>query len=212
MPLNVAEALRCPACAHGFAVAAARSIGPEARPAVLAGTFHRFTCPACRTPMLHTRPVLYLDSGRGQVVQVQPVERKENFLKLEQQLEAAFRAVTAEAPAAWRGPASRFRVRLVFGTAALREKLVGWDAGLDDALVALLKHDLRLRRPSLGPLQLEQVTPAGILLTSTGGHRVRLPHLRYERFAAERAWLAGQWPDLFRGPWVDAERLPTPVA
>lgn len=47
----------------------------------------------------------------------------------------------------------RFKRRLVFGFAALREKLVLWDAGLDDRIVEAVKGDL-LRQEGESPRDL----------------------------------------------------------
>lgn len=208
MALVGADPLRCVGCAHGFTAQGARSLGPAGRPAILAGTLHRVACPNCGLWMRFERALLYLDVDRHQLVQVQPPDQLEQFAHHEACLDAAVKHLAHPLQAVGGRPP---RVRLVFGQDALREKLVLWDAGLDDALVELMKRELRLRRPTLGTLRVREVSSTSLVFEGPLAGSLRIPRARYERFERARPWLFTTWPDLFRRPWVDSARPAPPL-
>src|SRR5262249_22561095 len=82
---------------------------------------------------------------------------------------------------------NRFKRRLVFGFRALREKLVLWDAGLDDRVVEAVKGDL-LREDDQAPrdvvLRIARVLDGGHLLFALY-EPVRPP----EGLAPEEPWV-----------------------
>ena len=138
--------LRC-ACGHEHAVEVADSLHVSARPdlraAILAGEFHRFACPACRRASTVEKLVAYTDFPRRQWFTVVPPVNLARRSEWVAYAERSFRAVFLERAApivrTW---APSFTRRVIFGLASLREKLVAFDAGLDDRTLEHLKLDL----------------------------------------------------------------------
>lgn len=130
------------------------SARPDLRAAILDGTFHCFSCPGCGASMIIDTLLPYTDFPRRHWFTVAP---SKGFAERAAWLRVAhdnFRATMVEnaAPIA-REMGREMTRRLVFGLAALREKLVIVDAGLDDRLIELLKIQL-LRDLGL-PLELD---------------------------------------------------------
>lgn len=204
MALIATEDVRCATCAHAFTVTVRRSIGPTERPAVLADRLHRVACPACGQALRHETPLTYLDPHTGDVVWVRPPEDEAGWSAWAHHASAGLAAV--QRAGAWQGPPAR--LRLVFGLDALREKLVVHAAGLDDALVELVKRGIALRRPRVADgLRVRAVTSTGLQCVGPGTPGLVVPHAQYARLAAQRDALAAAWPALFAGPWVDAALL-----
>lgn len=114
---------------------------PHARQQILDGTFQRFTCPSCRRATVVEKAAIYTDFARNEYVAVEtrlhdawPLVRARH----ERLFDDAFRS----GPAIAAEMGVRFRKRAVIGFQSLREKLLLWDAGLDDLVVEAVKGDL----------------------------------------------------------------------
>jgi hypothetical protein len=138
--------VRC-RCGNDHPAEVAESLNISARPAlrdaVLAGELHRFPCPACSRVNQVETVFAYTDFGRAQwftVVPAASLARRDDWLRFaEDRFQDAF---VRRAPPLVRGWAPRFTRRVVFGLASLREKLVAFDAGLDDRRLEQLKAEL----------------------------------------------------------------------
>lgn len=168
--------LGCPACGHTFRVELASSIQigrmPEARGQILDGTFHVFACPECKQATCVEKSLVYTDAVRGQYVAVESAAGQ-SWQAATLRHEAVFEECFVNAPSIARELGKRITKRLVFGFRALREKLVLWDAELDDYVVEAVKGDLARElgvEPSEPIFRLARVLPGG--------------HLLFARFAA----------------------------
>src|SRR5207244_5102653 len=95
----------------------------------------------------------YVDVARGQWIAAFPFARLGQWKELEEQTRATFtRAYGEKASAAAQEIGAGLKARLTFGWAALREKLVAADKGLDDVILELAKTAIvrGLDKPPLG--------------------------------------------------------------
>jgi hypothetical protein len=110
--------------------------------------------------------MLYTDFTAGHYVAVEPPTA--DWRVAEEDHRAVFDSTFVTAPPVAQQIGRTLRPRLVLGLAALREKLLLWDAGLDDVVVEALKADLEAREP--GPprsvLRLATILEGGHLLLS----------------------------------------------
>lgn len=140
------EIVTCPHCGDHRARDVAHSINaersPQFRDAVLDGTFQRIACEACGAWFEIGHPFLYIDFPRGHWFNVHSGAHQADWRELERETASAFDlSHGAGAPALARELVVDARVRLVFGLDALREKIVCFDAGLDDVRIEMLKFD-----------------------------------------------------------------------
>jgi CpXC motif protein len=225
MSTTVTIDLACPVCGHAQSAQVAESANVQRAPIwrdqVLARTFMRVACSACRAPIVLERELLYTDLERGLFIAVFPRGRRGEADALAAVVERAFQAAFVEqAPAAVRASAPAIDRRVVFGYDELREKVVARDAAIDDRALEALKLMLGDAAPPGGTgaapaltllaadhawLELAIMTPLGVET-----HRVARSLL--DDLAAGRAQLATVLAPLFDGPYVHASRcLPTPV-
>lgn len=153
-----------------------------------------------------------LRSAPQAFVLIAPIEASAHWAPWEATAERIFWRALPTAPRALQRTADACLRRVVFGRAALDEKILIWNAGLDDALIECLKLDLRLREPGLrgrpeADLRLVRVRADRLGFATTGGPGCWTPRKRYAALEAESRPLAHRWPALFRGPWVDHLRL-----
>jgi CpXC protein len=213
--------MTCGRCGHGFDGHSADSINvvrmPQARQQILDGDFHRVPCPSCGARIEIDRSFLYTDVSRRQFAQVFPLDHARQWSQWESMAEEVFAGGFETGPAGVQSLGADFTVRALFGLDALAEKLRLWDAGLDDALVELLKLELvacwpELHRPDPGLLVVE-IEPRQLVVTATaepdGGERplYGLNRARYDELQAERTELEANFPGLFFKPFVDYRRL-----
>lgn len=112
---------------------------PHVREKILDGEFHRFDCSTCGHRIEVRQPLIYTDFERGHWIEVLPNEEIASWPDLAPAAAAIFdRAVVHGAPIL-RSRVEAFAVRLVFGYAELREKVLLFEAGLDDRAVECLK-------------------------------------------------------------------------
>lgn len=135
--------VRC-GCGHAYGARVARHLHvsrrPEVRQAIVEGSFHRFACPRCQRINVVEEVLPYTDFPRRHWFTLFPgayLGRREAALALCR--ETFDKTMREHAPGLVRGWADEFVQRAVFGWAALRDKIVVLDAGLDDRLVEILK-------------------------------------------------------------------------
>ncbi|MCB9541704.1 MAG: CpXC domain-containing protein [bacterium] len=213
LPASIA----CPRCGEAFQSEIAISVHaermPELRHALLDDRFQQFTCPSCLFPVRVEPSLLYTDFGRDLWVVALRRDGIRHRGALAASVQAQFdrhmRENCAPMVRAW---ADDFTVRLVFGTEALREKLVLFDAGLDDRLVEALKWDLARRESLLAPDALfvvRAVDDATVHLLHRSspdearGTVLAVPRALLDAYAAEREQWAAALPSIFDGIVVD---------
>lgn len=119
------------------------SARPDIREQILAGTFHHFNCPNCGATTVVDKLLSYTDFPKRHWFTIAP----SNGMPWRRRwLEIANESFTAtmvnNAPPMVVQWSTEMTRRLMFGLASLREKLVVFDAGLDDRVVELLKIQL----------------------------------------------------------------------
>jgi hypothetical protein len=211
-------AVRCPGCGNVEQHSVAESINaasrPELRQQIIDDSFQRYTCARCETRVVVDGPLLVIDFPRRQWFELYPVPWEAAWRELEADSERRFRQTMVElAPPVIQDQADEFTVRTVFGLFALREKLVAFDAGIDDrALEALKLELLRTEAELLGSpevrLRLRTIS-ADVLQFSVHRHdrwssdfevaRSHLDTAAAEAFAAARTTVsAGSYVDIGR--------------
>lgn len=192
------HALTCPSCGHGAEVALLKGMHitrlPEVKAAIRDGTFQVFQCGGCGTPMHVEKATIYTDFEAGHYVGVE-VAGGTDWAEAKERHRKVYDDAFLIGPPAAAELALSTRHRVVFGLRALREKVLAWDAGLDDAMVEVAKLRLMERdriRYTEQELRLVAVLPPGDHLLfaryarAEGGppHRPRvLGHL-----VAQRGW------------------------
>lgn len=117
---------------------------PAARDAILSETFQQFSCESCNYQFLVEDPFIYTDFIRKHWIGVFPRSWELQWAEYETHpVKAYFDNMEGphSSPAA-RVMAGGFKVRAVFGLPTLREKLICFDQGLDDAQLELVKLHL----------------------------------------------------------------------
>lgn len=217
--------LTCPHCqhkaSHSVAVSLNAARAARQRAAIFDGTFQRFTCTQCGKTYRADGPFIYIDFDAKHWVGVFPEPAERAWWSYEREPQLAFeRNLLEHAPAMVREWAPGFLVRAVFGIPALREKLVAWEAGLDDR--ELEAHKLALLR-NLGPFDLGASCRPRLHAASassltyhvprpTAGDPGRLavvsvPRAELLRIAEHREEWQPVIASLSEGPYVDLGRL-----
>ena len=186
---------------------------PYVRDAILAGGLHTADC-ACGARTAADWAFGYLDPDRRHYVAVAPFDAETEGDAWESAGRSGFWDASRLGPPGWIDVATTFTVRVVFGVDALAEKLRVWDAGLDDALVELLKRQLHRDRELTAEtrLVLMHVDAAGLELAEVGADGVsgvRVDRDRYEALQRRRSAWQDHHPSLFFGQWVSWRRLET---
>lgn len=219
------DAVTCPSCGHGWQVVVYRGLRiarlPHVREAILRGDWQVFGCPGCGTRVqVHRYPVVYTDFPRGIYIAVEGSTADVDAALARHR--AAFDDCFTFGPEVAEELGSGLSPRLVFGMAALREKLLLMEGGLDDVVVEAVKGDL-LTEEGLAvdtvELRLLTVLPGGHLLFARLPPFVRsdaelavvpprrpigfstVPAWKVDRRAADRVRLLEDWPKL-RDGWV----------
>lgn len=236
------RSLTCPHCQHVTVREVAVSLDAERaqaeRQQILDGTFQRFSCPECGQMARADGPLVWLDFDGKKWVGVLPEPMERQWWKYEREPAQAFqRNMLENAPPIVQSWAPGFIIRAVFGLEALREKLVAWEAGIDDQLLEAYK--LALLR-SMGPFELgpaarprlravrreaaaddggaKQVLEMWVPRQEEG-KELRIAKMAIDRAEVDRAEAHRQeWEPVIRalaeGPYVDLGRLfiPQPEA
>ncbi len=119
------------------------SARPDIREQILAGTFHTFSCPGCGAKAIVDKLLSFTDFPNRLWFTVAPstaLPWRRRYLDIARQ--GFDDTMTRNAPPLVIGWSGEMKRRLLFGLAALREKLVAFDAGLDDRVLELLKIQL----------------------------------------------------------------------
>lgn len=202
----------CPACQCTFEAQLATSINvtrsPEHGVAIRDGSFHRWKCPSCAERFEAIVSFVYLDFERKIMIGVHPEADLAEWRRRERETEEAFETeVASGAGSLLRGLSDGFRVRTVFGLAGLREKLVAFDADLDDLVVELVKLRLQLDDAVGAWLDLRLTAADDDVLIFVDGrpavHRIGPATYR----ALEAAPPAEVVANLAAGSWCDARRV-----
>ncbi|HTU27099.1 MAG TPA: CpXC domain-containing protein [Pirellulales bacterium] len=136
--------LSCAKCGSTIPFQAVHSVNgdrrPDLRAAIINGTFQRQPCPGCAAPLRLEPEFVYLDLGRRDWVLVRPADRLTEWAELEKGAHDIFdMAYGPEAPRPARRIGESLRVRVTFGWAAVQEKLLCSELGLDDLILELVK-------------------------------------------------------------------------
>lgn len=209
----------CMACSYVFDADIAESLHvstrPDLREDIIAGRFHRFSCPSCGAWTTIEKLMAYTDFDRHHWFTVVPTVELPFWTEWREFAESSFRATMIErcAPMVREEMAPRMRKRLVFGLASLRDKLIACDHGLDDRALEVFKLAL-LREHGVLPdarvaCHLTEASKDSLVFDLVQpGSPPSIEHLTidrsdYERLAAGDAELAVRWPELFDGIVVD---------
>jgi CpXC motif protein len=218
----------CPSCGASVEFNAVFSLNADRRPdlraAVLDGSFQRQSCPQCNTEFRLDPEMTYVDVGRGLWVAAFPYAKLGQWKELEEQARATFdRAYGAKASAAAREIGAGMKARLTFGWAALREKLVAAEAGMDDVILELAKTAIvrGLDKAPVGvgtEMRLARVEGDDMAVAWINGadeqvkEILRVPRSLYDEIAADLTTWAALRASLTAGPFVDVNRLLLPQA
>lgn len=108
----------------------------DMRQSLLQRRFNTLDCPACGFSTVVTRTVGLVDFSRFQWILCYPLWAEVHWQDLALAMESQVRRILGAVPPADQGrPWSEWKLRVVFGYEAAREKLRIWDEGLDDAAV-----------------------------------------------------------------------------
>jgi hypothetical protein len=192
---------------------------PDLRAAILDGSFQREPCPKCNVEFRLDPKMTYVDVERGQWIAVYPSNRLDHWNLFEDRARATFaRAYGAKASAAARALGADLKARLVFGWAALREKLLVARHGLDDVILELAKAamirsldnppvaagtELRLVGVQVGWLAVAWLDSASEEVKEV----LRVPRSVYDEIAADTASWSALYASVSAGPFVDVSRF-----
>ncbi len=221
MSTFVRQPLCCHACGEHFEVPLLKGMHitriPQVRSSILDGTFQVFGCVRCGHAIHVERASIYTDFEEGQYVAIE-VSGHPDPAEAVAFHQGVFDRCFAMAPAVTQDLSRHLRPRLVFGLAALREKLLCWDNDLDVRVLEVPKVDLMGERGwsaehtvlrlagLLGPGHMLLARYPRIRLAPRSGHRVvQLPapdqHVTLLRGAYE-ARLADPARAREAAPWV----------
>lgn len=198
---------RCPACDTPvsfelvFSVAADRR--PDLRDAILDGSFQRQPCTSCGTLFRADPEFSYMDIGRGQYIGVWPDSKWPQWRECAGLTRDTFdEMLGAGAPPEAREIGDALVPRVVFGWAALVEKILCRQAGLDDvtleiAKAVLMRHAAEVRVPGRQALRLVRLDGDAPVLAwidrvdGRVGEAMRVPRSLFAEIeAAPETWAA----------------------
>jgi hypothetical protein len=211
----------CPRCGIAATVRIADGVhvarDPELREQVLARDLHRFTCSGCGESTEIDTSFVYTDFSRRHWILIAALDELASWRELETRLAGEVRRTFDHGSPHAHALAGGLRVRLAFGLVELREKLIVWDAGLDDALVECVKVRAIASDPQLAApgsrLLVEDVSADALTLAWFDGGDARATR----RFVTPPSWLAdtdrdrsslaARFPELFRSGFISVARL-----
>lgn len=170
----------CPSCGHKHTVEIARGLHitrlPNIRQQLTDGTFQVYACPACNEQAVYEATVIYTDFEKHEYIACETA-RSTTWQAAIARHQTVFRDCFVDAPPIAQEMGAKLKRRIVFGFRALREKIVLWNAGLDDRAVEAVKGDL-LREDGESPrdvvLRIASVLDGGHLMFAAF-HPVRPP-------------------------------------
>ena len=216
-----AEQLVC-TCGHELTARLARGIHasrvPQVREQILRNELHVITCPACGAIADVHRDLTYADFDHFHWVRVARPDELDAWAAVEAASLAQFTRIVASGSPVVAEMAERFRVRVVFDLDELRERLIVWDAGLDDAVIECVKLRCLRERPALAVrghrIRVRELTSAGDLVVASAPARApKTDRARWTVPAAIVTAVAGEreeWqrsaPELFAHGFVSIDR------
>lgn len=222
MSSHQAARLVCPGCHGGIDARLTRGVDAtrraDLRDDLLARRFHRLICATCGTALEIEQALIYLDLVRHQWLYVAVDRDRARWPAWEARLRADLALVLSRHSPLLHAAGDGLRSRVVFGHEELREKLVIWEAGADDALVECVKVRAIASDPALG-------LPRSRLIADRIGRDDRIELIWFAAGAAAPsralttppAWLRDtdrdrgslmlRFPELFRGGYVSFRRL-----
>lgn len=185
---------------------------PDFRVQLLARTFMRFSCAACSNRFVIEHEMLYTDLERRQFFGVFPRAEASRFSQCEELIEATYRqAFVDESPHVIRVSLDNCVRRVVFGYEQLREKVVCFEAGLDDHIVEAIKLGIGDADPALGaPLSLQSVEEERLVFATPTGALVAVGRDVYDGVAAQADKTKSLLAPLWQGIFVSADRCSVP--
>ena len=192
---------------------------PDFRAAILAGSFQRGTCGKCSYRFRIEPEMTYLDAGRKQWILVKAAQDVADWITLEKTaLETFGLAYGPKAGAAAQAIGRGLQARIAFGWAALREKVLCPEYGLDDVTLEQLKVTLTAGLDSCPisddvELRLDKVEGDHLVMSwiQAAAERpvetLEVPRALYDEIAADAEGWKDMRADLTAGPFVDFQRL-----
>jgi hypothetical protein len=202
--------IECHGCGDTFTVGVSNDLhiteAEGVRQSIIDATFHRFRCAKCDELITVEQLLAYSDFPRQQWFVVVPSKEMGFHDEWDEFAEATFRATMLEhcPPIVRDEIAPQMTRRVIFGLASLREKLVCFDAGLDDRVLEVLKaktlRDLGLPVNTHDYFYLDRVTDQTLHLDygvaeGKEAMAVPLPRAAYDKLVAED--VHSQWPEFF---------------
>jgi len=213
----------CPACETpvDFDIVQSVNAGRKAafRDAIIDGSFQQKDCPKCGNRFRLDPEMTYTDLKRKQWIAAYPVAKLVDWKKLEKDARGTFdKAFGKSAPASAQALDEGIKPRVTFGWAALREKLIAEENGLDDTTLELLKVSLMRgldEAPTDSELELRLVLVENgelalswlRIVNERTIRSMRMPRSVYDDVAADPKGWAEIRGDLEKGLWVDMQRL-----
>ena len=214
----------CPSCGTSVPVELVHSVNadrmPELRRRIVDESFQVIACPKCGNAFRIEPDFNYVEHERNLWIAALPLERLVRWREEEAEAETLFtRVYGPRASPFMQAIGQRIARRITFGWAAVREKLLIADAGLDDVTVELVKSAV-LRASASAPVGLgaelrlvgvddEKLHLAWMVsLTETLAQTMHASRKLYEQIAADEG---GDWAPLREqlgaGMFVDLARL-----
>lgn len=201
MAIYYPSEIQCTNCCHSFTAELAKSVNagrtPHIRQLIIEGKFHQVQCPRCHIIFTVEKEFSYTDFTTNTFITLKPVHERHLWQDASAELERAVKWV----PGLITG-SETLNMRVVFGLAELREKLVAQDHHIDDRHIELLKvwvmyeHPFIIHRPRLR-ITLENISASSIDFIITYDHdekafRVNVPRQISDDFFAQHDVLT-QW-------------------
>lgn len=213
MSTFVQQTVTCPACGDQAERTVCISLNavraPEHATALRQGTFQHVKCRSCAQIFAMDAPMLYLDVDHGLWLSMYPRIWEKHWDRLEGETLASWKRNTQEnAPPMVRQWMGNMTIRAVFGLAALREKVLLQEAGIDDRYVELLKLSI-MRSSGLHPNLRPRIiaVEADDLLWANQQEVQRVPRRLLQDIIANPLKWVDAWNAISGGPYVDLGRL-----
>jgi hypothetical protein len=182
-------------CGHQFPHHVARGVNaqrsPQFRQQILDGTFHTVQCPSCTQTRIIETAFSYIDPKRNLFIQVKPRKAFFDWKIASRMLEEKVKRLPAQ------GKLKKPKMRVVFGLAELREKILCETQNLDDRTLELIKvvllyeHPMLMKRPRLQfvltSASKEELVFRASHLHDKRTYKIVLPVVQLKRFKAEES-------------------------
>jgi hypothetical protein len=227
MSLFQTETTRCPDCQGTIRFEVVYSLNADRRPdlrdAFLDGSFQRETCAGCGKQMRMQPRFSYVDNARHQWILVEPTSELHNWRELEEVARETFANNYGEgASRIARELGGAIVPRVTFGWAALSEKLLCIEAGIDDVALECTKMlvirgaeaapiaddvDLRLVEADAKQLRFAWLRSKDEVVAET----LTVPRSIYDGVVKDAEGWAEMQAALQEGWYVDVNRLLVPA-